>query len=125
MRQVEPVGFVGSDQAWYLSARCRLRDGGRVFRVDRILAVRPTGEIAPERPFEIAEDGTATFGQYAIPYVEVPDVKAAVEQATAAGATVVVPPTTHGPTLTAHITDPAGNRIGLFHMLETPGGAAG
>ena len=70
-------------------------------------------------------DGTATFGQYAIPYVEVPDVKAAVEQATAAGATVVVPPTTHGPTLTAHITDPAGNRIGLFHMLETPGGTAG
>jgi hypothetical protein len=70
-------------------------------------------------------DGTATFGQYAIPYVEVADVKAAVEQATAAGATVVVPPTTHGPTLTAHVTDPAGNRIGLFHMLETPGGTAG
>jgi predicted DNA-binding transcriptional regulator YafY len=59
VRQVEPVGFVGGDRAWYLSAWCRLRDGGRVFRVDRILAVRPTGEIAPERPFEIAEDSTA------------------------------------------------------------------
>lgn len=50
-REVEPVGFVGSDEHWYLVAYCRLREGGRSFRLDRIRSVRATGETAPERPF--------------------------------------------------------------------------
>jgi hypothetical protein len=70
-------------------------------------------------------DGTGTFGPYAIPYVEVADLEAAVEQATGAGATVVVPPTPHGPTRVAHITDPAGNRVGLFNWVTEAQGAAG
>jgi len=51
-RTIEPVGFVGSGDHWYLVGWCRLRNGGRSFRVDRIRAVRPTGERAEVRPFE-------------------------------------------------------------------------
>lgn len=52
-RAVEPAGFVGRDEHWYLVAWCRLRDAGRSFRVDRIRSARPTGELAPVRPFEL------------------------------------------------------------------------
>ena len=52
-RRIEPIGFVGGDDAWYLVAWCRLRDGGRSFRVDRIAGARPTGERAPERAFDL------------------------------------------------------------------------
>lgn len=53
VRPVEPAGFVGNDEAWYLVGWCRLRDAGRSFRLDRIAAVRPTGERAPGRPFDL------------------------------------------------------------------------
>lgn len=68
-----------------------------------------------------AGDGDAVDGgirggtePYAVPFVWVDDVEAAVARAVAAGATVVMPPAPHGPTIAAHIADPAGNRIGLF-----------
>jgi predicted DNA-binding transcriptional regulator YafY len=48
-RVVEPVAMVGSGEAWYVVAWCRLRSGHRSFRVDRITAARLTGEVAPER----------------------------------------------------------------------------
>ena len=48
-RQVEPLALVGSGQAWYLVGHCRLRDGQRAFRLDRILDARLTGEPAPDR----------------------------------------------------------------------------
>ena len=48
-RQVEPYGFAGSENHWYLMAWCRLRDGGRTFRLDRMVAARVTDEPAPER----------------------------------------------------------------------------
>lgn len=51
-REIEPVGFVGGDRHWYLVAWCRLRADGRSFRVDRIRAVRATGEAAPARSFD-------------------------------------------------------------------------
>jgi predicted DNA-binding transcriptional regulator YafY len=51
VREVEPVAFAGSRTQWYLLAWCRLRDGGRAFRVDRILAAADTGETAPHRSF--------------------------------------------------------------------------
>jgi predicted DNA-binding transcriptional regulator YafY len=51
-RTVEPAGFVGGAEQWYLIAWCRLRDAGRAFRLDRIWSFELTGEVAPPRPFE-------------------------------------------------------------------------
>jgi predicted DNA-binding transcriptional regulator YafY len=51
-REIEPVGFAAMTLHWYLVAWCRLRQGPRVFRMDRILAADPTGELAPARRFE-------------------------------------------------------------------------
>ena len=51
-REIEPLGYVGSPAAhWYLMAWCRLRDGLRAFRTDRITAVDGhRRESAPPRP---------------------------------------------------------------------------
>ena len=43
-RDVEPLGYVGSAAGWFLVAWCRLRDGVRAFRTDRIVAVTPLAE---------------------------------------------------------------------------------
>jgi predicted DNA-binding transcriptional regulator YafY len=48
VREVEPVAFAGTRTHWYLLAWCRLRDGARTFRVDRIVAAVDTGEPAPQ-----------------------------------------------------------------------------
>ena len=48
-RLVEPFGFSGGADHWYLMGWCRLRDGGRSFRLDRIRAARVTEEAAPPR----------------------------------------------------------------------------
>jgi predicted DNA-binding transcriptional regulator YafY len=48
-RVVEPLAVVGVESMWYLTAWCRLREGVRTFRLDRIQAARLTGETAPER----------------------------------------------------------------------------
>ena len=48
-RLVEPYGFAGSQDHWYLMAWCRLRGGGRTFRLDRMQSARVTDEVAPER----------------------------------------------------------------------------
>jgi predicted DNA-binding transcriptional regulator YafY len=50
-REVEPVAFAGTRSHWYLVAWCRLRDGARAFRVDRIHAAVDTGERAPQRAY--------------------------------------------------------------------------
>ncbi|WP_328851957.1 YafY family transcriptional regulator [Micromonospora globbae] len=44
-RDVEPLGYLGNPRHWYLLAWCRLRDGVRAFRTDRILSVRPLSEL--------------------------------------------------------------------------------
>ncbi|MFE5339501.1 helix-turn-helix transcriptional regulator [Isoptericola sp. NPDC056578] len=49
VRDVEPLGFVGSSTGWYLLAWCRLRDGIRAFRLDRVDRVTATAERAPRR----------------------------------------------------------------------------
>jgi predicted DNA-binding transcriptional regulator YafY len=50
VREIEPLGYVGSPAAhWYLMAWCRLRDGLRAFRTDRITGVTVTAEVAPPR----------------------------------------------------------------------------
>lgn len=48
-RVVEPIAMVGSGEAWYLVAYCRLRADHRSFRLDRIASARLTGEAAPVR----------------------------------------------------------------------------
>jgi predicted DNA-binding transcriptional regulator YafY len=52
-REVEPVLFMtGVGRHWYLIAWCRLRQGARAFRVDRIVHAEATGEPAPEHAYE-------------------------------------------------------------------------
>jgi predicted DNA-binding transcriptional regulator YafY len=48
-RSVEPIGFVGVGNRWYLVAWCRLRGGERTFRLDRVRSARVTDEAAPAR----------------------------------------------------------------------------
>jgi len=48
-RDVEPLGSIGKDGQWYLIAWCRLRDGVRAFRGDRMLSVEVTDERPPRR----------------------------------------------------------------------------
>ncbi|MGH3431365.1 MAG: helix-turn-helix transcriptional regulator [Thermocrispum sp.] len=56
-RVVEPTAFVNGPSHWYLVAWCRLRDRGRAFRLDRIVAATDTGEPIVRRPFdEVATD---------------------------------------------------------------------
>jgi len=51
VREVEPVVFAATRAQWYLLGWCRLRDAGRAFRLDRILAAADTGEPAPHRSY--------------------------------------------------------------------------
>lgn len=48
-REVEPIGVVSLDEAWYLVGWCRLRKGARSFRLDRIHGAELTGDRAPTR----------------------------------------------------------------------------
>ncbi|MCW2137075.1 putative DNA-binding transcriptional regulator YafY, contains an HTH and WYL domains [Actinoplanes cyaneus] len=50
-RDIEPLGYVGVRDQWYLIAWCRLRQAARIFRTDRITTVIPTREPAPPRRF--------------------------------------------------------------------------
>ncbi|MEU5940384.1 WYL domain-containing protein [Micromonospora sp. NPDC047548] len=45
VREVEPLGYLGNPRHWYLLAWCRLRDGLRCFRTDRILGVEALPEV--------------------------------------------------------------------------------
>jgi predicted DNA-binding transcriptional regulator YafY len=51
VREVEPVAFAATRDQWYLLAWCRLRQGSRAFRLDRILAAVDTGRPAPPRSY--------------------------------------------------------------------------
>src|SRR6266540_158247 len=65
-------------------------------------------------------DASSAWGEpessYAVPYIEVDDVQVTVDAAQSAGAKLVVAPRQHGPTISAHLLDPAGNRVGVFQM---------
>lgn len=56
-REVEPLGYLGRDAYWYLVAWCRLREGVRPFRTDRILSATVTAEVAPPRPLRTEDLG--------------------------------------------------------------------
>jgi predicted DNA-binding transcriptional regulator YafY len=43
-RTVEPAGLLGTSNGWFLVAWCRLRQGPRTFRLDRIATAGRTGE---------------------------------------------------------------------------------
>lgn len=55
-RRIEPMGFVGVEDRWYLVGWCRLREDQRVFRVDRFKRVRVLDEPAPVRDFDDPPD---------------------------------------------------------------------
>lgn len=55
-RDIEPLGVVYHNDAWYAVAWCRLRKGLRHFRVDRMVEVACTGErFAVRKDFSLAE----------------------------------------------------------------------
>lgn len=56
-RDVEPMGFLGKGDDWYLIAWCRLRGGIRAFRDDRISDARPLDERPPRRQFRLEDLG--------------------------------------------------------------------
>jgi uncharacterized protein len=78
----------------------------------------PTGP-APYRMVDEARGGlwdTSHIGgaHWAIFYVQVDDVRGAVDQAQRLGATVAIPLTDNGTIEFAHLLDPFGNRFGIW-----------
>jgi proteasome accessory factor C len=49
-RRIAPWRVAATGGAWYVEAYCHLADGERLFRIDRIEAVRETGEASRHRP---------------------------------------------------------------------------
>jgi len=49
IREIEPLGYVGTATHWYLVAWCRLRDALRAFRTDRFTSVSVTAEVPTPR----------------------------------------------------------------------------
>lgn len=60
-REVEPLGSIVKSDTWYLIAWCRLRDGVRAFRGDRIVSIELTDERPPRRVLR-PEDLDIPFG---------------------------------------------------------------
>lgn len=61
-RDVEPLGSIEKDGQWYLIAWCRLRDGVRAFRADRMRAITVTDERPQTRTLR-AEDLAIQYGR--------------------------------------------------------------
>jgi len=57
VRDVEPLGAISKDTGWYLIAWCRMRDGVRAFRADRMASLEITDERPLSRRIEVAELG--------------------------------------------------------------------
>ena len=55
-RAIEPLGLVRFSEGWLAAAYCRLRQDLRVFRTDRTLEARLTGERFEPRPGYTLED---------------------------------------------------------------------
>jgi predicted DNA-binding transcriptional regulator YafY len=62
IRDVEPLGSIEKDGQWYLIAWCRLREGVRAFRGDRMRSVKVTGERPPVRILR-SEDLAIQYGR--------------------------------------------------------------
>ena len=61
-RAVEPLGSIEKEGQWYLIAWCRLRNGVRAFRGDRMLSVELTDEQPPKRVLR-SEDLAIQYGR--------------------------------------------------------------
>jgi proteasome accessory factor C len=64
-RVVDPVALTAYGGYWYLDAWCHTAGGKRRFRVDRILAAEPTGELAEDHAADHEEtkpDGSSSPG---------------------------------------------------------------
>jgi hypothetical protein len=66
----------------------------------------------------IWETSSMGGGTWAIFYVHVDDVEGAAKRAAELGAKVVIPVTSGGGIEFAHLTDPDGNRFGVWRPLE-------
>lgn len=80
---------------------------------------QPAWKFAGEPSWRTFEPGAAGGGiaegePYLLFYIQVPDLDAALARVTAAGGTVLLPPTEVAPNvIIANFGDPAGNRVGL------------
>jgi predicted DNA-binding transcriptional regulator YafY len=61
-REVEPLGYVGRADHWYLIGWCRLRGGLRAFRTDRITSCTVTTEVPEPRELR-SEDLDIPLGE--------------------------------------------------------------
>lgn len=64
-RDVEPLGFLGGTEHWYLAGWCRLRGAPRGFRLDRVRAATALDERAPHRAVDLA--ALDTLGSDVVP----------------------------------------------------------
>jgi predicted DNA-binding transcriptional regulator YafY len=55
-RVVEPAGLVGTNNGWYLAGWCRLRQGARTFRLDRIVQATLLDETVQTRSLDAVLD---------------------------------------------------------------------
>ncbi|WP_181136087.1 WYL domain-containing protein, partial [Rathayibacter sp. AY2B1] len=116
VRDVEPLGSIGKEEHWYLIAWCRLREGVRAFRGDRMLSVEVTDERPPQRTLR-AEDLALQYGRLrsVVLGFEVTDVDRAFAELAPRSEDVVLPPSTmpwgNRSTL---VRDPDGNVVNLF-----------
>jgi predicted DNA-binding transcriptional regulator YafY len=60
-RDVEPVGLIRGPSRWYLFGWCRLRDGVRGFRLDRIANAALRDEIPRPRDPAVLQKEVARF----------------------------------------------------------------
>jgi predicted DNA-binding transcriptional regulator YafY len=49
-REVQPLALSAFSEGWLLIAWCRLREDFRVFRLDRMSVVQPTGQTFTDEP---------------------------------------------------------------------------
>ena len=68
-------------------------------------------------------DTKETGDAWAVFYVEVPDIRATLDAAVAAGAKTVMPLVDNGAILFAQLADPAGNRLGVWQRGESQNGS--
>jgi predicted DNA-binding transcriptional regulator YafY len=66
-REIEPLGLVRLGRVWLVPAYCRLREDLRVFRADRMLEARATGERFEPRPGLSLEDVVRMKSEEPIP----------------------------------------------------------
>jgi|SRR2546421_5183605 len=53
-REIEPLGYLGGPNHWYLVGWCRLRRALRCFRLDRIFDPVATDEVVRPRPIDLS-----------------------------------------------------------------------